>query len=85
MRDSNTKRATAKSDKNGLILIAGAGGFIGGVLVRYFHGRGFTPIRAVDKKPLPHWYQRTPGVENLCSDLRLRRLTAPIPPPKAKK
>ncbi len=56
-------------DKNGLILIAGAGGFIGGGLVRYFQARGFTRIRAVDKKPLPEWYQRVPGVESLCLDL----------------
>jgi len=56
-------------DKNGLIVIAGAGGFIAGSLVRYFQGRGFTRIRAVDKKPLPEWYQHVPGVESLCLDL----------------
>jgi len=52
-----------------LLVIAGGGGFIAGSLVRYFHDRGFTRIRAVDKKPLPDWYQVTPGVENLCLDL----------------
>ncbi|MDR3562823.1 MAG: NAD-dependent epimerase/dehydratase family protein [Negativicutes bacterium] len=52
-----------------LILITGAGGFIGGSLARYFHDQGFTRIRAVDKKPLPAWYQRVPGVECLCMDL----------------
>jgi len=52
-----------------LIVIAGAGGFIGGSLVRYFHDLGYSRIRAVDKKPLSRWYQRTPGVENLCLDL----------------
>jgi GDP-D-mannose 3',5'-epimerase len=52
-----------------LIVIGGAGGFIGGSLARYFHGRGFTRIRAIDKKPLPEWYQRVPGVESLCLDL----------------
>ncbi|MDR3572327.1 MAG: NAD-dependent epimerase/dehydratase family protein [Anaerolineaceae bacterium] len=52
-----------------LILITGAGGFIGGSLARYFHNQGFTRIRAVDKKPLPAWYQRVPGVECLCMDL----------------
>jgi len=56
-------------DKNGLILVAGAGGFIGGALVRYFQAKGFTHIRAVDKKPLPEWYQHVPGVESLCLDL----------------
>ena len=56
-------------NKNDLILVGGAGGFIGGSLVRYFHDKGFTRIRAVDKKPLAMWYQRTPGVENWCMDL----------------
>ena len=56
-------------DRNELIVVAGAGGFIAGALVRYFHDRGFTRIRAVDKKPLSQWYQRTPGVESLCLDL----------------
>jgi nucleoside-diphosphate-sugar epimerase len=58
-----------KMDKNDLIVVAGAGGFIAGALVRYFHDRGFARIRAVDKKPLAQWYQRTPGVESLCLDL----------------
>ena len=56
-------------DKDDLIVVAGAGGFIAGSLVRYFHDKGFTRIRAVDKKPLGEWYQRTPGVECLCLDL----------------
>jgi nucleoside-diphosphate-sugar epimerase len=51
------------------IVITGAGGFIAGALVRYFHDKGFSRIRAIDKKPLPDWHQRTPGVENLCFDL----------------
>jgi nucleoside-diphosphate-sugar epimerase len=55
--------------KDDLLVIAGAGGFIGGSLARYFHERGFTRIRAVDKKPLPDWYQRIPGVECLCLDV----------------
>ena len=55
--------------KDDLILVAGAGGFIGGALVRRFSELGFTRIRAVDKKPLPLWYQRTPGVECLTLDL----------------
>jgi nucleoside-diphosphate-sugar epimerase len=58
-----------KAGKNDLIVIAGAGGFIGGALARYFHDLGYTRIRAIDKKPLPHWYQRVPGVECLSMDL----------------
>jgi nucleoside-diphosphate-sugar epimerase len=59
-------RDTKKDD---LIMITGAGGFIAGALTRYFHEQGFTRIRAIDKKPLPDWYQHVPGVENLCLDL----------------
>jgi GDP-D-mannose 3', 5'-epimerase len=60
---------SSQIQKDELIVITGAGGFIGGSLARYFHDRGFTRIRAVDKKPLPDWYQRTPGVECLCLDV----------------
>ena len=56
-------------NKDDLIVVGGAGGFIGGALVRRFHDAGFTRIRALDKKPLPEWYQRTPGVESICLDL----------------
>ena len=58
-----------KLKKNDLIVITGAGGFIAGNLVRYFSKKGFTRIRAVDKKPLYEWYLRVPGVENLCLDV----------------
>jgi nucleoside-diphosphate-sugar epimerase len=68
-----TKNVTAATcpdmKKDDLIVIAGAGGFIGGSLARYFHNQGFTNIRAVDRKPLPQWYQRIEGVESLCMDL----------------
>ncbi len=56
-------------NKDDLIVITGAGGFIAGSLARYFQERGFTRIRAVDKKPLPDWYQIVPGVESLCLDV----------------
>ncbi len=56
-------------NKDDLIVITGAGGFIAGALTRYFHEQGYTRIRAIDKKPLPDWYQRVPGVECLCLDL----------------
>ncbi|HEX9030039.1 MAG TPA: NAD-dependent epimerase/dehydratase family protein [Anaerolineales bacterium] len=61
--------ANQKIAKDDLIVISGAGGFIGGSLARYFHDQGFNHIRAIDKKPLPEWYQRTPGVECLSMDL----------------
>ncbi len=55
--------------KDDLIVICGAGGFIGGSLARYFHDKGFTRIRAIDRKPIPDWYQRVPGVECISMDL----------------
>ncbi|HTX72584.1 MAG TPA: NAD-dependent epimerase/dehydratase family protein, partial [Rectinemataceae bacterium] len=55
--------------KDDLILITGAGGFIAGNLAAYFKEKGFTRIRAVDKKPLREWYRTTPGVEHLVLDL----------------
>jgi len=58
--------------KDDLIVITGAGGFIGGSLASYFHDLGFTRIRALDKKPLPEWYQRVEGVESLCLDVSYR-------------
>ena len=65
-----TKPTFTPCRKNDLILVAGAGGFIGGSLVRYFSEKGFTRIRGVDRKPLPEWYQRTDGVECLSMDLK---------------
>src|SRR5689334_18119688 len=51
-----------------LIVITGAGGFIGGQLGRYFHDKEVAQMRAVDKKPLDQWYQRLPQAENLHLD-----------------
>ena len=59
-------------NKDDLIVITGAGGFIAGALTRYFHELGYTNLRAIDKKPLPQWYQRVPGVKNLSLDLSYR-------------
>ncbi len=58
-----------KLNPDDLIVIAGAGGFIGGALARYFHDLGYQRIRAIDRKPLPDWYQRVEGVECLSLDL----------------
>ena len=58
------------SDGN-TILVTGAGGFIGGHLVRDLLEEGAT-VRAVDKKPFDEWYQRFDDVESLELDLSLR-------------
>jgi nucleoside-diphosphate-sugar epimerase len=55
--------------KNDLIVITGAGGFIAGNLALHFKRKGFSNIRAVDKKPLYEWYLHLPGMENLSLDL----------------
>ena len=68
----DTKRLVEKDPilkKDDLIVITGAGGFIAGNLAKYFKKKGFTNIRAVDKKPLYEWYLQVPGVENLCLDV----------------
>lgn len=57
-------------DKDNLVVVAGAGGFIGGHLVADLLHQGFRKVRAVDVKPMHAWYQRFPEAENLRRDLR---------------
>src|SRR3984957_14334428 len=52
------------------VVVCGAGGFIGGHLVKSLQARGASKIRAVDVKPIEEWYQSTDGVENLSLDLK---------------
>src|SRR5437764_11952159 len=52
-----------------LILVAGAGGFIGGQLVRDLERQGIS-VRAVDRKPIKDWYYRTSKAENLVLDVK---------------
>jgi len=53
------------------IVVAGAGGFIGGHLVKELIKKG-NIVRAVDLKPLNEWYQVSNEADNLVLDLRLR-------------
>src|SRR5258708_39103696 len=50
-------------------VVCGAGGFIGGHLVKGLLNRGVHVIRAVDIKPLKDWFQLDPHIENLSLDL----------------
>jgi GDP-D-mannose 3',5'-epimerase len=53
------------------IVVAGAGGFIGGHLVKELVKKG-QKVRAVDIKPLNEWYQVSGDADNLVLDLRLK-------------
>ncbi|MGA1978747.1 MAG: NAD-dependent epimerase/dehydratase family protein, partial [Bacteroidales bacterium] len=53
------------------IVVAGAGGFIGGHLIKELIKKGHT-VRAIDIKPLNEWYQISSEADNLVLDLRLR-------------
>jgi GDP-D-mannose 3', 5'-epimerase len=59
-----------------VVVVTGAGGFIGGHLVADLRKRPGLHVRAVDIKPLSAWYQRFDDVENLVLDLRLREACA---------
>ncbi len=51
-------------------VVCGAGGFIGGHLVKALQARGIEVVRAVDIKPVSEWHQTTDTVENLVLDLK---------------
>ena len=50
------------------ILVTGAGGFIGGHLVKELQNRKYN-VRAVDIKPLNEWYQCFNDAENFVMDM----------------
>ena len=53
------------------VLVAGAGGFIGGHLARDLAARG-RRVRAVDQKPFDQWYQHVEGADERRLDLSRR-------------
>ena len=52
------------------VVVCGAGGFIGGHLVKSLIDDGVEVIRAIDIKPVEEWYQVSSGVENVEADLK---------------
>ena len=58
--------------KDGLIVVAGGGGFLGGHLIGDLRRQGYTRLRSVDIKPYDEWYQRFDDVENLQLDLQVK-------------
>jgi GDP-D-mannose 3', 5'-epimerase len=54
------------------VTVCGAGGFIGGHLIRSLLLNDVASVRAVDIKPISEWYQVIPGVESLALDLKDR-------------
>jgi GDP-D-mannose 3',5'-epimerase len=65
-------------DNANLVVVTGAGGFIGGNLISNLRTQGYKRIRAVDFKPIEEWYQRFDDVENLSLDLNLRENCAAV-------
>jgi GDP-D-mannose 3', 5'-epimerase len=56
--------------RNAKVVVCGAGGFIGGHLVKSLLDNGANVIRAVDVKAIDEWYQTSAGVTNLVLDLK---------------
>ena len=56
-------------NKDDLITVCGAGGFIGGHLIADLRRQGCKNLRAVDIKPFDQWYQKFDDVESLQLDL----------------
>jgi GDP-D-mannose 3', 5'-epimerase len=52
------------------IVVCGAGGFIGGHLVKHLQALGAAFVRGVDVKPLEEWHQISSDAQNLALDLK---------------
>jgi GDP-D-mannose 3',5'-epimerase len=62
---------SAEQNRERTTLVTGAGGFIGGHLVRELIARGAS-VRAVDCKPIGEWFQLDREADNRTLDLSLR-------------
>jgi GDP-D-mannose 3', 5'-epimerase len=60
------------NNNENLVVITGAGGFIGGNLISALRAQGYKRLRAIDVKPFDEWYQRFDDVENLSLDLNVK-------------
>lgn len=67
---ANSKGGCAMSTGTKRVVVCGAGGFIGGHLMRGLLDRGVQVIRAIDIKPLEQWHQLLPSVESYSLDLK---------------
>jgi nucleoside-diphosphate-sugar epimerase len=59
-----------EAQSRGRVVVAGAGGFVGGHLVGSLLADGYA-VRAVDFKPIEGWDQHFEGAENVIADLRV--------------
>lgn len=59
-------------NKDSTITVTGASGFIGGHLVKHLIEQGFTDVRAIGRRPVTHWKQRTEGAHEMVLDLKMR-------------
>lgn len=61
---------------NELILVCGAGGFLGGKMVEFLRAKGYKNIRAVSSRPVDQWIKSFDDVVNIEGDLRCPYLAA---------
>ena len=66
---TTTKISSELLSKDDLVLVTGAGGFIGGHLIAELRNQGYRNLRAVDRRVFSEWYQLFDEVDNCILDL----------------